>query len=311
MSWVARVLTGILGGVGDELPEAAAAAVRRWCAEWRLTVDGEPFETRSSVLAPVLFNGAPAMLKIATVAEERLGNRLMARWNAGAGAAPVLRQRDDALLLERADRTLSLASLATSGADGDDNATRILVGVAGRLHADSPRFAPQQVDLEEWFRDLLRTGEARGGFYARAAGIAGDLLSDQREVAVLHGDVHHGNVLHFGSRGWLAIDPKGIVGDRAFDYANILCNPDARVALATGRLERHVGIISATARIGRQRMLRWTAAWCGLSATWSLIDGEDPAHTVGVGVSALRLLDGVRMPSAGALGLLEGNSANP
>lgn len=51
---------------------------------------------------------------------------------------------------------------------------------------------------------------------------------------VLHGDVHHGNVLNFGARGWLAIDPRGLVGERAFDHANLLCNPDVATAAASG-----------------------------------------------------------------------------
>jgi hypothetical protein len=42
----------------------------------------------------------------------------------------------------------------------------------------------------------------------------------------LHGDIHHDNILDFGRRGWLAIDPKRLFGERGFDYANLFCNPD-------------------------------------------------------------------------------------
>jgi len=52
------------------------------------------------------------------------------------------------------------------------------------------------------------------------------LLADQHDVGVLHGDIHHGNILDFGPRGWLTIDPKGLIGERDFDYANLFCNPD-------------------------------------------------------------------------------------
>ncbi len=56
---------------------------------------------------------------------------------------------------------------------------------------------------------------------------ARSLLAAQREVGALHGDIHHGNILDFGpERGWLAIDPNRLCGDRAFDYANLFCNPD-------------------------------------------------------------------------------------
>ena len=40
------------------------------------------------------------------------------------------------------------------------------------------------------------------------------LLAEPREVCALHGDLHHDNVLDFGPRGWLAIDPHALVGER-------------------------------------------------------------------------------------------------
>jgi streptomycin 6-kinase len=46
------------------------------------------------------------------------------------------------------------------------------------------------------------------------AATARELLAKPSEVVVLHGDIHRGNVLDFGPRGWLASDPKGLVGER-------------------------------------------------------------------------------------------------
>ena len=65
-----------------------------------------------------------------------------------------------------------------------------------------------------------------GGLMAECAAVADELLREQREIVVLHGDAHHGNVLDFGQRGWLAIDPKRVMGERCYDYVNVLCNPD-------------------------------------------------------------------------------------
>jgi streptomycin 6-kinase len=45
----------------------------------------------------------------------------------------------------------------------------------------------------------------------------------------LHGDLHHENVLDFGERRWLAIDPHGLHGERFFDFANIFTNPDLMI----------------------------------------------------------------------------------
>jgi streptomycin 6-kinase len=276
----------------DELPAGAHPDVGRWLVEWRLEPDGAPFSTPSSVLAPVRFAGAPAMLKIARVEEELVGNRVMAWWD-GNGAAPVLRHDGEALLLERAQGSRSLAAMAVAGRKSDDDATRILCVMAARLHAatgtaGAPPAGPRS--LEDWFRDLFVYSQGTTGFYARAARIARELLAVPRDVVVLHGDLHHGNVLDFGVHGWRAIDPKGIIGDRGFDFANILCNPDGEVAMRRGRLERQVGVIADAAGLAPDRILRWTVAWCGLSTTWFVLDNQPPDHTLRIGLAAERLL---------------------
>lgn len=285
--------------MSEDLPAVALADVGRWFAEWRLEPDGEPFSTPSSVLAPARFEGAPVMLKIARVEEERVGNHVMAWW-AGTGRAPVLRHDGEALLLERARGSRSLAAMAGAGSDLDDEATRILCTVAARLHAAIPTASEPPAglrSLEDWFRDLFSVREGVTfsvrevtGFCTRAAQLARELLAGQREVGVLHGDLHHGNVLDFAGHGWRAIDPKGIVGDRAFDFANILCNPDAAVALRPGRLERQVGVVADAAGLDPDRILRWTVAWCGLSATWFELDNQPPGHTLEIGLAAERIL---------------------
>ena len=69
-------------------------------------------------------------------------------------------------------------------------------------------------------------------------------------MCVLHGDIHHDNILDFGKRGWLAIDPKRLQGERGFDYANLFCNPDLAdpsrpIAASPGRFARRLEIVGA------------------------------------------------------------------
>jgi streptomycin 6-kinase len=90
-----------------------------------------------------------------------------------------------------------------------------------------------------------------------------------RAVA-LHGDIHHENVLDFGPRGWLVIDPKGLLGERGYDYANLFCNPDEGTATTPGRLGRQLEIVAAAANLDRRRLLQRIVAWAGLSAMWTL-----------------------------------------
>jgi len=102
---------------------------------------------------------------------------------------------------------------------------------------------------------------------------AKSLLASPEDETVLHGDIHHGNILDFDQLGWLAIDPKGLIGERGFDYANVFCNPDIQTARAPGRFERQVGIVADAAGLDRQRLIHWVLAYAGLSAAWCLEDG--------------------------------------
>jgi streptomycin 6-kinase len=251
----------------------------QYLTRWALTPDGDPIVTVTSGLLPVRWRGVPAILKIATHAEERLGNRLMVWWD-GEGAARVLAHAGDALLLERAESTKFLIDLARSGRD--DEASRILCGVVAKLHAPRRTAIPDVVPLSKWFAALEPASARHGGLFARSAAVARDLLSAPRDVVVLHGDIHHGNVLDFGERGWLAIDPKGLIGERGFDYANIFCNPDYETATMPGRFAQRVEVVATEAHLDRTRLLKWILAWSGLSAAWSIEDDTSPDTALAV-----------------------------
>ncbi|HEY5712471.1 MAG TPA: aminoglycoside phosphotransferase family protein [Allosphingosinicella sp.] len=238
---------------------------------WALVEDGAPIITASSHLLPVLFDGRPAMLKVAKTEEEERGHRLMAWWD-GEGSAAVLAQDGPALLMERAMGHASLAQMARSGRD--EEATLIICKVANELHAHDGAL-PELTDLKEWFGELARAAQ-RGGPLVAAAAVARALLANQTERVALHGDLHHGNVLDFDARGWRAIDPKGLHGERTFDFANLLRNPDFPLATVTGRFARQATIVSAAAGLDRTRLLQWVLAFSGLSAAWLLADGDTP-----------------------------------
>lgn len=246
---------------------------------WDMIPDGAPIITRASHLLPVRQRGVAAMLKIADHDDERTGGAVM-QWWSGEGAARVLARDGIAVLLERAEGTASLALMARTGRD--DEATRAICDVAARLHSPRSNPPPGLITLAQWFCDLEPAAAKYGGILVKSAEAARMLLAEPRDVCVLHGDLHHNNVLDFGTRGWLAIDPKHLIGDRAFDYANIFTNPDLDhpqwpVATIPERFARRLEIVTNTAKIERPRMLRWILAWTGLSAAWYLDDG-DPAE---------------------------------
>jgi len=245
-----------------------------YLVRWNLIPDGDPIITHSSRLLPVLYKGIPAMLKVAIEAEERWGSLLMVWWN-GEGAAPILAHEGDALLMERAVGTASLSEMAHSG--HDDEASRIICAVAAKLHAVKGKPLPELLPLTGWFKELELAAARNGGILSQALAVTKELLADPQDVVVLHGDIHHGNILDFGAHGWLAIDPKRLIGERAFDFANIFCNPDMEVAIQPGRLARQVNIVAAAANLERKRLLKWILAYASLSAAWTLKEGK-PAN---------------------------------
>jgi streptomycin 6-kinase len=146
------------------------------------------------------------------------------------------------------------------------------------------------IPLETWFQALWPTAQARGGLFALSAELARGLLASAEPPVVLHGDLHHDNVLDGGARGWRAIDPKGVWGDRGYDYANLICNPDAATAIA--RLPRRIERASKMSGLPAGRLLRWLIAYLGLSASWTLGDGGDPWQALAIAEAARPLLSG-------------------
>ena len=248
-----------------------------------LTPDGEARRTPSSDLQPVVWQGLPAMLKVARSAEEQRGNDLMV-WLEGEGAARVYRHEGAALLLERLESIPDLGALAL--ASQDDAATRVLCGAAAGVHRDRPQPPATLLPLTWWFEALAKSTEL-GGVFAQAWVTAQRLLADQRGVRPLHGDLHHGNVLRSPERGWLVIDPKGLTGERTFDFANMLCNPTPEHALTPGRLERQSALIAQEAGLDRARLLAWVEAYAALSAAWHLKDAQMEQARPSLAVSAL------------------------
>ena len=261
-------------------------AFQPWLTCWRLVPDGAAFTTRfDSHLLPVLSEGRPAILKIAAGEEEIRGGELLA-WFGGDGAVRVFAREGAAILMERASGPDSLAGMARAGRD--DEATRILCRCATALHVKRETPLPGSlVPLDIWYRALVRGAAQRGGIFARALPVANALLAQQTDIVPLHGDFHYENVLDAGPRGWLVIDPKGLVGERAFEFANLFRNPDAATALAPGRLRAQLEIVCREARLEPRRLLEWIFTYAALGAVWSIDVGHDDEASAGIAIAEL------------------------
>jgi streptomycin 6-kinase len=123
------------------------------------------------------------------------------------------------------------------------------------------------------FVDLLdhrRRNDGPGRFPAslldRAVAITEGLLSTTNAPVVLHGDLHHSNVLRAERAPWLAIDPKGLVGDRGFEVAAFVRNPSPQ---SLPVLQRRLTLIAGAPELDPQRTRDWCFAEAMLNAAWS------------------------------------------
>jgi streptomycin 6-kinase len=89
---------------------------------------------------------------------------------------------------------------------------------------------------------------------------------------VLHGDLNYGNVLSSARDRWLAIDPKGVVGEQVFDTAILLHDPSDRILAQPSPsrfLARRVDVIVEVTGFDRRRVIDWGFAYAVLSGVWS------------------------------------------
>jgi len=255
--------------------------------KWRLVKDGEVITRQSSLLQPVIFEDIKAILKVAINAEEQRGSTLMTCWD-GNGAAKVLKHEGDALLMERAIGPKSLRQMVLTG--NEDKANKIICGVADKLHKADCKQMTGLVPLKTWFSDLGRAHAKYGGIFDRCSEIADHLLDKPKDIVALHGDIHYDNIVDSGNGEWVAIDPKALLGERGFDFANLFCNPTPEIALSEARLNRQVKMVAGEAGLDVKRLLQWMVAWAGLCAAWTLDDGEDAHVQITVAKNALKKL---------------------
>jgi len=255
-------------------------ALSRAMIRWSLTKSTPVAETPRSCIFRVEQNGrnfaALKILKPLAAQEEGRGARLLA-WYAGDGAATVFDTHNEVIFMEWLDGgTLGDAVRAGHDAEG----TVAVCTIVANLHR--PRGDPPQtlLPLREHFGALFDTDvrawpHTARDLYARASGIALKLFDKPSAQLPLHGDLHHDNILS-SDRGWLAIDPKGLIGDPAYEVANIFRSPAGATQLAADPRRIAALVEAFEGRLGfpRKRVLGFAAVHSALSASLDLAIGN-------------------------------------
>jgi streptomycin 6-kinase len=242
-----------------------------YLAAWNLSDPRLLTQTMTSHIYTVTYQSETVILKLLSPSEtEEQRGAAALRCFDGHGAVRLLRYDEGAQLMEYAAGD-ELVTLVERGED--EKATRIIAQVIQQLHG-VPQGAPKDgmITLERWFEALFvkAAADKQAGsksIFARGASLAAKLLTDQQEIRVLHGDIHHYNIKH-SSRGWLAFDPKGLVGERTYDCANALCNPVMPDLVHNEtRLLANAAILADILALDLSRVLAFTYAYACLNAS--------------------------------------------
>ena len=258
------------------------AKLDEYAERWSLRL-GPPFDLSYNYVAPAIrSDGSEAVLKLGIPNRELLSEIHALQAYNGRGIVKLLEADfgNYVFLLERLRPGETLVSLKD-----DDRRTRIAAQVMRNLWAPVGDDRPL-LTVESWtagFKELRpyyngSTGQFPAYLVDAAENIFADFIPSQGERVLLHGDLHHWNILSASRQPWLALDPKGVMGEREYEVGALLRNPDL-VSMDRSTLKalqaRRIDILAEELGFDRQRMLGWGTAQAVLSAWWSVEDHGD------------------------------------
>lgn len=284
----ARAVRSFRGAEGETWLRGLPATIEACAARWSLEV-GPPF-------LPLYYNyvahatgadGARLVLKICFPDDEAATEREAVRLFDGRGAARLV-EADEArntLLLERLEPGAKLSGLCDAD---DEGATSAAVSVMRSLRRPAPP-AHEFPSVADWGRGFRRhrvnfngtSGPLPARLFDEAETLFRQLNDSADEPTLLHGDLHQGNIIAARRAPWLAIDPKGIVGEAAYEVGALMRNPIGQI-LAWPNLSRvmarRVRQLSDELGFERERVRGWGLSQAVLAAVWSCEDGARDAY---------------------------------
>lgn len=278
-----RRIVELYGATGIEWLNCLPSIIADCAQRWSLVVM-PPFEPLSyNYVAPAMrTDGRDVVLKVGVPNPELLTEIEALRLFNGRGIVQLLEvDRDQgALLLERLKPGTPLSSLTD-----DEQATTIAAQVMLQLWKPVPAEHPFPT-VAKWAAGLKRFREhfcgGSGPFPASlvkaAETLFAELIGSMAEPVLLHGDLHHQNILAAQRQPWLALDPKGLVGEPAYEVGALLRNPMPQLLTVPQPrriLARRVDQLAEELGFDRARLVGWGLAQAVLAAWWSF---EDHGH---------------------------------
>ncbi len=200
----------------------------------------------------------------------------------GCGMVRLLKS-DDELGLMLLEHLLPGANLAEN--IDEETATNAFIHVLNRLKK-SPSTETVFPSVSDWaggfkrLRDKFGTGANAmpARTLDRAEDLMTELISSSGPAYLLHGDLHHWNILSAQREPWLAIDPKGVLGELEYEVGAWLRNPFPQLLQSVHPerlISNRVDMLAERLRFDRERLLGWGYCQSVLAGVWSYVEGLD------------------------------------
>ena len=267
-------VVSIYGKDGQEWLKSLPETVNNIARIYHLT-DLVPFTNLSYNYVLCGFQGKQAIvLKLSLDSAGLLNEAAALKAFASYGAARVFVQDTGMLIIERAMPGISLKSYFP---DQEQMAIAIASKAMLKLQRASIPSLINFPHVKNWLAILDQDWNIPDHYLYKARILRDELLTTATKEALLHGDLHHDNILLHGD-DWLIIDPKGVIGEPEYEVAAFIRNPITEL-LSTKDVENIISnrivAFSTTLAMSQQRILDWCFVQAVLAWIWALEDTCD------------------------------------
>lgn len=259
------------------LPDIIVACEKRW----QIKISRTPVENLSwNYIAPAYTDkGQKIIVKIGPPEKEYFTEMETLHHFDGKGMVRLLAGDAElrAMLMEAITPGTSLRQIQK---EDDENATKIGASVIRNVTLPVPEIHSLP-SLANWADVLNRVqrlsldGPVTLSRVAKARHIFNTLESSKDKDMLIHGDLHHDNMLFDEKRGWLAIDPKGLIADPVYNTARFMMNWWGTTP-ETESIIKRLDIFSSATGFDKNRIMGWAYVDCMISRSWAIEEGNDP-----------------------------------
>ena len=193
------------------------------------------------------------------------------------GAVKVLAYDEGMILMKKADPGVTLKTFFPGN---DKQAVSVLCDTLKQLHAAPIPEDHHFLTLKTVLSVLDHELDIPSDILLKARQLRDHLLESSDADVLLHGDLHHDNVLKQNDQ-WLAIDPKGFIGAPVFDVCAFLMNPMPTLLKQTNvvdminlRIKHCADLLS----FSEKQIKDWLYVKVVLGWAWALEDNMETAY---------------------------------